>query len=52
MWCTQAKVLAEAGFAESFVYLAEEDEDGEEIWKRREEAPSDASWLAYIVGIK
>jgi hypothetical protein len=48
------ELLAEAGFRESHVYwekscesVAETDE-----WYRAEEAPSDPSWICYIVAIK
>ena len=46
------EMMAEAGFSSSSVYLSDEDDDGEEFWRRAEVAPSDATWLAYIVGIK
>lgn len=48
------EMLAEAGFSKSLVYLEVEDEDGEDTgeWEAREEAPSHASWICYIVGIR
>ena len=47
------EMLAEAGFSESHVYWdVEEDEDKDSIWKRQEVAPSDPSWISYIVAKK
>ncbi len=48
------ELLHEAGFAESYVYWEEVDEDGDETgdWARVDEAPNDPSWLAYIVAVK
>ena len=48
------EMLAEAGFSESHVYWEEEDENGEDtgIWNRQTDAPSNPSWICYIVGIK
>lgn len=48
------EMLEEAGFSKSHVYWEEEDEDGEDTgeWARAESAPSNASWLAYIVAVK
>ena len=47
-------MLAEAGFRESHVYWETEDEDGEDTgeWERGEDAPSNPSWICYIVAIK
>jgi hypothetical protein len=47
-------MLEEAGFSESHVYWELEDENGEDsgVWGRRDEYPSHASWLAYIVAVK
>ena len=48
------EMLAEAGFKESHVYWEQEDEDGEDtgIWERKEFAPSNPSWISYIVAVK
>jgi len=48
------EMLAEAGFRESHVYWEQEDEDGEDtgVWQRSETAPSNPSWIAYIVALK
>lgn len=48
------EMLEEAGFRESHVYFELEDEDGEDTgeWARVEEAPSNASWICYVVGIR
>ena len=48
------EMLAEAGFRESHVYWEQEDEDGEDtgVWQRGEEAPSNPSWICYVVAIK
>ncbi|MEM1445359.1 MAG: class I SAM-dependent methyltransferase [Planctomycetota bacterium] len=48
------ELLHEAGFAETHVYWEVTEEDGDETgdWERVTEAPSDPSWLAYIVAVK
>ncbi|MCP3691230.1 MAG: class I SAM-dependent methyltransferase, partial [Planctomycetaceae bacterium] len=48
------EMLEEAGFRESHVYWEEEDEDGEDtgVWSIGEEAPSNPSWICYIVARK
>ncbi len=47
------EMLAEAGFSESYVYWdVEEDEDEESKYERKEVAPSDPSWVSYIVAKK
>lgn len=48
------EMLHEAGFSETHVYWEEVDEDGDDTgnWVRVDEAPNDASWLAYIVAVK
>jgi hypothetical protein len=48
------EMLAEAGFRESHVYWESEDDDGEDTgeWQRGEDAPSNPSWICYIVAIK
>jgi len=48
------EMLTEAGFSASHVYWEQVDEDGEETgeWARADTAPSDASWVCYVVGIK
>ena len=48
------EMLHEAGFSESHVYWEEVDEDGDETgdWVRVDEAPSDPSWIAYLVAVK
>lgn len=48
------EMLAEAGFAGSYTYWEEEDDDGEGTgeWKRADTAASHPSWIAYLVGIK
>lgn len=48
------EMLAEAGFKESVVYWENEDEDADErdAWQIAEDAPSDPSWIAYIVGVR
>ena len=49
------EALADAGFAESVVYWAGEDtkRGGHQgVYKRRREAPADASYVAYVVGIR
>lgn len=49
-----SEMLNEAGFSESHVYWEVLDDDGEETgeWARATTAPSDASWVCYIVAIK
>lgn len=44
------ELLAEAGFSESRVYWEREDDENQ--WEISEEAPSDPSWIAYIVALK
>ena len=49
------EMLAEAGFKASHVYWEIEDEDdpdSESTWERRGVAPSDPSWICYLVAIK
>ena len=48
------ELLQEAGFSESHVYWEREDEHGEDTgeWSRGEKAPSNPSWIAYIVAIR
>ena len=48
------EMLREAGFKESHVYWETEDEDGEDSgqWERAETAPSNPSWICYIVAVK
>ena len=50
------EMLAEAGFRESHIYWENENEDVDDdefsSWECREEAPSDASWICYIVAVK
>ncbi len=48
------EMLAEAGFSESHVYWEQEDDDGEDTgeWRRGDDAPSNPSWICYIVAIK
>ncbi|MEO0514895.1 MAG: class I SAM-dependent methyltransferase [Planctomycetota bacterium] len=48
------EMLKEAGFSESHVYWEVLDEAGEETgeWERTLEAPSDPSWVCYIVAVK
>lgn len=48
------EMLAEAGFSESHVYWEETDDDDEDTgnWNRQTDAPSDPSWISYIVGVK
>jgi hypothetical protein len=50
------EMLAEAGFRESHVYWEseEEDEDHEDYgrWRRGDDAPSNPSWICYIVAVK
>ena len=48
------EMLQEAGFAASYVYWEEEDDDGEDTgeWVRMAEAPCHPSWVCYIVAVK
>jgi hypothetical protein len=48
------EMLEEAGFRESHVYWENDDEDDEDcgIWKRGDDAPSNPSWICYIVALK
>ena len=47
------EMLAEAGFSDSIVYWdLEEDEDKDSIWEQADVAPSDPSWICYIVAKK
>ena len=48
------ELLAEAGFRESHVYWEQTCADREETdeWYRTEEAPSDPSWVCYIVALR
>lgn len=48
------EMLADAGFRKSHVYWEQEDENGEDTgeWARVKNAPSTASWIAYIVAVK
>lgn len=48
------ELLKQAGFSECHVYWEEEDEDGEDtgIWSRQTTAPSNPSWICYIVAVK
>ena len=48
------ELLAEAGFSESHVYWEVLDDNEEETgeWERVDDAPSDPSWVCYIVGVK
>jgi hypothetical protein len=48
------ELLAEAGFSESHVYWEVLDENEEETgeWERVEDAPSDPSWVCYLVAVK
>jgi hypothetical protein len=47
------EMLAEAGFSNSVVYWdMEEDEDKDSVWEQADEAPSDPSWICYIVAQK
>lgn len=48
------EMLAEAGFRESHVYWEQEDDDGEDtgVWERSETAPSNPSWISYVVAVK
>ena len=47
------EMLAKAGFSDSYVYWdVEPDEDEECQWVKKETAPSDPSWVSYIVAKK
>ncbi len=48
------EMLAEAGFGESHVYWEVLDENEQETgeWERVDRAPSDPSWVCYVVGVK
>ena len=47
------EMLVEAGFSDSHVYWdMEQDEDEDSVWEQADEAPSDASWISYIVAQK
>ena len=48
------EMLIEAGFTSTYTYWELEDEDGEDTgeWARAEEAPSNPSWLCYVVAVK
>lgn len=49
------EMLSEAGFRKTHVYWAVGEDmegDGEFGWRRREKAPSDASWTCYLVALK
>ena len=48
------EILREVGFQNVYVYWAVEDfgDSGEPGWRRREKAPSDASWTCYLVALK
>lgn len=48
------EMLAEAGFSKSHVYWEVLDEDGEETdeWEISDTAPSNLSWICYLVGVK
>ena len=49
------EMLAEAGFSSSHVYwdIEYDNADGETTaWERRDDAPSDPSWVCYLVGVK
>ena len=48
------ELCAEAGFSKTYTYWEREDEDGEDtgIWEKQDEAPSNPSWLCYIVAVK
>ena len=48
------ELLQEAGFRETHVYWENDDEDDEnfEKWERGEVAPSNPSWICYIVALK
>lgn len=47
------EMLAEAGFSDSIVYWdLEEDEDEDSIWEQSDDAPSDPSWICYLIAKK
>ena len=48
------EMLEEAGFSESHVYWEIEDEDSDDDgeWERGDDAPSNPSWISYIVALK
>lgn len=48
------EMLTEAGFSESRIYWENDDEDDDDYgkWERRKTAPSDPSWICYIVALK
>ncbi|MEM8737989.1 MAG: class I SAM-dependent methyltransferase [Planctomycetota bacterium] len=48
------ELLAEAGFSQSHVYWEKLDENEEETgeWQRADDAPSDPSWVCYVVARK
>ncbi|MGB7323777.1 MAG: hypothetical protein WBD31_02825 [Rubripirellula sp.] len=48
------EMLAEAGFSESHVYWENDDEESKQFgeWQRSETAPSDPSWISYVVAMK
>ena len=48
------ELLEEAGFTESHVYWENDDEDSDEYgnWERGNDAPSNPSWICYIVAVK
>lgn len=47
------ELLVDAGFSRSVVYWEiETDDDEDSTWEIREEAPSDDSWISYIVAVK
>ena len=48
------EMLEEAGFRESHVYWENEDEDDKNYgkWQRGDDAPSNPSWICYLVALK
>ncbi len=48
------EMLDEAGFQESHVYweIDDEDSDDDGTWERGDDAPSNPSWISYIVAVK
>jgi hypothetical protein len=49
------EVLAEAGFSRADVYWEGTDPEtgeGNEVYRKREHAPSESVWISYIVGVK
>jgi len=48
------ELLEEAGFSESHVYWENDDEDSDDYgtWARGTDAPSNPSWICYVVAIK